>query len=464
MSPVAAPQPPSGAQSLRFLRGERQFVHKHPCDRILRYADVAVRPIAESPHPEPVRWTLARKLVFRFFCCYWLLYALPESGRVSVFSVVALIPKAGPYALKRYTDLWHVIVPWVATRVFHVTGTPATYFRTGSGDTTLQYVQQLLYVVTAVTAMLVWSALDRKRPNYRTLGAWLRLLVRYTLAFTLFSYGFAKVYPLQFQPPHMAKLMEPYGEFSPMGVLWSFMGASLLYTIFSGAAEVTSGLLLIFRRTTALGAMAAGAVMLNVAALNYCYDVPVKLYSTNLFFMAIFLLAPEARRLAAALVLNRATPPSNVANVTFELRWLRIGAIAFWLLLVGYELYGQIHGGWEFYKRVYITPQRPPLYGLYDVEAGAPQWRKVAVDFPQQLAIRSPQDTLQYIQTEYAGNAVTLNRKDRLTFTRPDPDHVVLEGMLDGSPATIRLKKIDTGKMLIFSRGFHWINEGAFNR
>jgi hypothetical protein len=105
-----------------------------------------------------------------------------------------------------------------------------------------------------------------------------------------------------------------------------------------------------------------------------------------------------------------------------------------------------------------------PLYGLYDVEAGAPQWRKVAVDFPQQLAIRSPQDTLQYIQTEYAGNAVTLNRKDRLTFTRPDPDHVVLEGMLDGSPATIRLKKIDTGKMLIFSRGFHWINEGAFNR
>jgi len=36
--------------------------------------------------------------------------------------------------------------------------------------------------------------------------------------------------------------------------------------------------------------------------------------------------------------------------------------------------------------------------------------------------------------------------------------------MLDGSPATIRLKKIDTGKMLIFSRGFHWINEAAFNR
>lgn len=428
-------------------------------------ADAAVQPVAESPQPgDAIRWSLAHKLAFRFFCCYWLLYALPESGRVSVLGILGLIPKAGAFLVKQYENAWHALTPWVATRFFHVTGMPATYFRTGSGDTTLQYVQQLLYVVTALTVMLVWSVLDRKRPNYRKLGAWLRLLVRYTLAFTLFSYGFAKVFPLQFQPPRNFKLMEPYGEFSPMGVLWSFMGASLPYTMYSGAAEILGGLLLLFRRTCTLGAMVSAAVMLNVAALNYCYDTPVKLYSTNLFLMAIFLLAPEARRLANVFVLNRPAPPSDIQQVDFAGRKLRIAAMAFWALFTGFELYGQIHGGWQGYKQVYRNPQRPPLYGLYEVESGAPQWRKIAVDFPQSMAVRTAQDTQQFIPTEYSGDTITLNKRDRLTITRPGPDGVILAGTLNGATATIRLKKIDTSKLLLLGRGFHWINEQPLNR
>jgi len=427
-------------------------------------ADVAVQPIAELPQiSEPVRWSLPQKLAFRFFCVYWLLYALPESGRISAFSILSVIPKAGPWMISQYEKMWHTLVPWVATRFFHVTGQPATYFRTGSGDTTLQYVNNLLYVLVALTALAVWSVLDRKRPNYRTLGAWLRLLVRYNLAFTLFGYGFAKVFPLQFQPPRNAKLMEPYGEFSPMGVLWSFMGASLPYTVYSGAAEVLGGLLMLFRRTTTLGAMVAAAVMLNVAALNYCYDTPVKLYSTNLFLMAVFLFAWDSRRLLNVLVLNRPAGPSELPQVTFERRWLRIASVCFWVLFVGYELYGGIHGSWEGYKQTYRNPQRPPLYGLYDVESGA-TWRKVAVDFPQGMTVRLADDKVMPMATEYAGDAVTINKKDTLTISRPDPDHVVLTGTLNGAPATVRLKKIDTSKMLLNSRGFHWINEFPMNR
>jgi uncharacterized membrane protein YphA (DoxX/SURF4 family) len=427
-------------------------------------ADVAVQPIAESPQvPDPVRWSLPQKLAFRFFCVYWLLYALPESGRVSIFGLLGTIPKAGPWMIGQYGKMWHAFVPWVATRFFHVTGQPATYFRTGSGDTTLQYINNLLYLLIALAAMAVWSVLDRKRPNYRTLGAWLRLVVRYTLALTLFSYGFAKVFPLQFQPPRNAKLMEPYGEFSPMGVLWSFMGASLPYTIYSGAAEVLGGLLMLFRRTTTLGAMIAATVMLNVAALNYCYDTPVKLYSTNLFLMAVFLFAWDARRLANVLVLNRPAGPSELSQVTFDRRWLRFASVCFWVLFVGYVLYGQIHSGWRNYKSAYREVKRPPLYGLYDVESGAP-WHKLAVDFEQSMTVRAPDDKVQFLPTEYAGDAVTLNKKDKLAISRPDPEHVVLTGTLNGAPSTIHLKKIDTSKMLLLNRGFHWINEFPMNR
>ena len=93
-----------------------------------------------------------------------------------------------------------------------------------------------------------------------------------------------------------------------MGVLWSFMGASLAYTIFAGATEVTGGLLLVFRRTASPGALVSFAVLANIVALNFCYDVPVKLYSVNLLLMAAFLAAPDATRLANALVLNRPAP------------------------------------------------------------------------------------------------------------------------------------------------------------
>jgi hypothetical protein len=117
-------------------------------------ADVAVHPIAKSPHvPDPFAWPLAQKLAFRFFFCYWLEYALPESGRVSFLNILwGVSPKLAGFLIDHYEKVWHTLVQWVATRFFHVTGQPATYFRTGSGDTTLQYVTQFLYVFVAIRA------------------------------------------------------------------------------------------------------------------------------------------------------------------------------------------------------------------------------------------------------------------------------------------------------------------------
>jgi len=61
-------------------------------------------------------------------------------------------------------------------------------------------------------------------------------------------------------------------------------------------------------------------------------------------------------------------------------------------------------------------------------------------------------------------DTITLNKKDRLKWSRPDIDHVFLEGQFDGAAATMRLRKIDTSKMLLFNRGSHWINEIPLNR
>jgi uncharacterized membrane protein YphA (DoxX/SURF4 family) len=125
------------------------------------------------------------------------------------------------------------------------------------------------------------------RPKqHEVLGHWLRVYVRYVLAAAMLGYGMAKVFKSQFPAISDMRLMQPYGDSSPMALLWNFMGFSTAYTIFVGAAEVLGGLLLLFRRTATLGALVVIAVMSNIVMLNFCYDVPVKLYSVHLWLMA----------------------------------------------------------------------------------------------------------------------------------------------------------------------------------
>jgi hypothetical protein len=211
--------------------------------------------------------------------------------------------------------------------------------------------------------------LDRRSADYRALHGWLRLLVRYTLAFNLFAYEFAKVFPLQFQPANFSRLVEQYGQFSPMGVLWSFMGAAIPYIIFAGAAEVTGGLRLLLRRTATLGALVTCAVMGNVVALNFCYDVPVKLYSSNLLRWRCSWRPAMPSGCANVLVLNRPAPPADLGAPRFEGRWMRIAVTVLWIAFAGYQLVLQIRSGWLRYQQTYAHPPRPLLGGAYEVES-----------------------------------------------------------------------------------------------
>jgi hypothetical protein len=111
----------------------------------------------------------------------------------------------------------------------------------------------------------------------------------------MFLYGLAKVIPLQMPFPYLTRLLEPYGNFSPMAVLWSSIGASTSYEIFAGCAETLGGILLLTPRTTTLGAMVCLADMIQVFMLNMTYDVPVKLFSFHLILFSLLLLAPDAR-------------------------------------------------------------------------------------------------------------------------------------------------------------------------
>ena len=112
-------------------------------------------------------WSLPKRILFRFVCSYFVLYCMPGDGRVNVLSA---IPGAATLA-KPWSQLMHAICPWIAFHIFHLSGKPTTYFLTGSGDTTLGWIENGFFLATALSATLIWSIIDWKRPDYRTAHA-----------------------------------------------------------------------------------------------------------------------------------------------------------------------------------------------------------------------------------------------------------------------------------------------------
>ncbi len=418
-------------------------------------------------------WGPVKRVLFRFAFSYLFLYLFP-----TFLGLLALIPYASLVG-GWYYQLWAALVPWVGKAVFHST---AASHPTGSGDSMFSWVEILCYLALSVLAALVWTAVDGKRKSYPRLYEWLRVYVRLGLGMTLISYGAFKVIPSQFPQPSLDRLLQSFGDSSPMGILWTFMGVSTPYNVFAGLAEFAGGALLIFRRTMRLGAFLSIAAMTNVVMLNFCYDVPVKQYSSHLLAMAIFLAAPDLRRLADLLVLHRAVP-AIADPPLFRRRWPRRVALALeWALLLGYGAY-MLDVSYEQY-RLYHKVSSLPLHGIWAVDELAvdgqvrplvvtdpTRWRWVVFDYSDLFSILPMDNTRQrYFMTLDKGKhtfALTKRGdpawKATFSYQEPAPGRLTLAGKLDGKAIQADLHRIEPPAFTLKTRGFHWVSEYPFN-
>ncbi|HEV2421750.1 MAG TPA: hypothetical protein VGS59_08590 [Candidatus Acidoferrales bacterium] len=413
-------------------------------------------------------WSFAHRVMFRFVFSYLMLYILPFPFGSFPGSV---------WQFSAYDKLWRALVPWFGKHILHLRNA-ITIFPNGSGDTTFNYVQLLIFVLLAAVGTIIWTALDRKRSEYRTLHEWLRIYVRYMLAFTMLAYGFDKVIKLQFADPGLGRLAEPLGNYSPFALLWTFMGSSTAYTHFGGWGEVIGAVLLFWRRTTTLGALILCGVLANVVALNFFYDVPVKIFSASLLLMAMFLVVPEAKRLIDIFVLNRGAGPENQKSPFHGRRILLARAVVKTavIVLVAYSLFTFVTSAYASRRHI----ARPPLYGLYQVESftqnGQPvalndaRWRRIIFEYKSEMSVMSMDDTISYYGTKYdaAKKSVTLTAEDGttpdgvLTYSQPDAEHLELRGNFKNQPVVIEMRRVDASKFMLVSRGFHWINEHPY--
>src|SRR5689334_3557125 len=196
--------------------------------------------------PTPAPWSLARRIAFRFACIYFLLYSFPTplGSLLGASFLPGWVTKHWEKLNEWYGNGANALSVWVGKHCFDV---EVPINQTGSGDTRLAFVQLPIMLVLALFGTLVWSLLARKAKEHERGYDLLRVFLRYVVAVTLLSYGLAKVFPLQFGTLRLDRLMQPYGESSPMGILWTFMAASVPYTFFGGLMEALGGVLLFWR-------------------------------------------------------------------------------------------------------------------------------------------------------------------------------------------------------------------------
>lgn len=206
------------------------------------------------------QWSFVKKQAFRFFGLYFFLYLISTTNTFSF--------------------LYNGFIEWVGVKLHIWNG--ISVYPNGSGDTTYNYVQLICLLIVALIGSIVWALIDHRRRHYDKLLYWLMVVLRYGLAYYMVNYGFAKIFIGQFPSLTLSRLMQPIGDCSPMGIAWTFMSASRPFTVFTGIAEALGGTLLFFRRTTMLGCVFSVIVLANIVAMNFCYDIPVKLFSSHL--------------------------------------------------------------------------------------------------------------------------------------------------------------------------------------
>ena len=412
----------------------------------------------------------ARAFVGRLLCVYLGLYIAPFP--------IDHIPVLGKLVSDPWRSLWAAVVPWYGE---HVLGIEQALVNvpTGSGDSTFKWVRLAVFGALAVVLAALWTIrAGAREPAPARL--WIRILVRYYLAANMLNYGLAKVLVLQFQPPTLDRLAQRFGDASPMGLLWTFMGYSPAYTIFTGALELLGGLLLLSRRTALAGALLLVGVLANVVMLNLCYDVPVKQFSIHLLAMALLLLAPQRRRLWGLLsgdAIPAVAPEEPFPSPRGRRRW-RIFAAVLGLGLILFQVQRQLG-----FRGQWTAPS--PLYGLYSVDSmsrrGEPvepyvgsRWRWIVFDRRGNLTILNEDgaEVTARVVVDEAAQTITLKprRGARLTSSGTlryafDPAGALhLVGDLSGSDVDAHARPVDPERFLLTRQSFRWVQESPFNR
>lgn len=427
----------------------------------------------DAPGIASTVWPPHKRLIFRFLFLYFVLYCFPFPLDAFEF----LDPVARPYF-----NLLDWLIPLVGKKWFHLTAHVAFPSFDKVDDSFYGLVFMYFTLILSALGTVIWSVIDRRAKNHERLFQLLKLYLRYFLASYLLGYGFVKVFPSQFQAITASRLTMTVGDQSPMLLAWNFMGHSAVMQKLNGLLEVTAGLLLLFRRTTTLGAILSTAMFSFVVMMDFCFNVPVRLLSSHLLLISVLLVLTDGRRLMYVFVLNR---PANAAvyrplinhPVGRKVFTVSLAVLAFCLF------YSTVTKGLDAEKAFGQTAPRGPLYGLYDIDYflrnrdtippsknDSLRWEQLVIDmgaWNQSSVIKfNNNNRVNYtINTDTAKRTLSIQsladttKKYSFSYILPDSTHIVLKGRWNSDSLEVLMTKYDLNNYLLYREKFKWITE-----
>lgn len=158
--------------------------------------------------PEQQRWTDREKVGFRFAFIFFLFMVIPldpdwygklftPASLYDFLSTVAGGSRSGWISIDSESGKW------------------------GFASFASWWLTALLGILGAA----IWTILARnsRLANYDVLHYWLRVLVRYRIAFGLIAFGFIKFFPMQMPFPSLANLHTDIGEYAPFKLYWQIL-------------------------------------------------------------------------------------------------------------------------------------------------------------------------------------------------------------------------------------------------
>ena len=180
-------------------------------------------------------------------------------------------------------------------------------------------ISYAFFTVLILLSVITWQVIDVKKRksalpiDNKRIASYCIISCRYLLAAIIISYGFQKLLLDQFHTGYYW-YGEELGKLSAMRLAWAFFDYSKLYSSVIGFSEIIGGSLLLFRRTTLLGALFLLPVLVNIALIDYNYDISAKDIITVLLLMDVFLISISLKPLLSFFLFQKTVEGKQIAD------------------------------------------------------------------------------------------------------------------------------------------------------
>ena len=182
----------------------------------------------------------------------------------------------------------------------------------------------------------IWQYREqRKLTDSDRIYAVLFTIIRYGIAFNIASFGWKKIFGLQFiVPSEIAS--QPMNQQSGETLTWYYFGYSPVFGTLIALTQLVGSYLLLFRKTFLLSCLVLFTLMLNIALVNIFYNMNAGASTQGIILTLglLFLLLTEYQKLWAVFIKSDSALPALTFSNGLIKSVVRVSAIVLSLLFV----------------------------------------------------------------------------------------------------------------------------------